>query len=266
MFSASCDNRRSRNHLALVQHFLVEIDGRLPFATPRILAIANDGAYTIERRLPGLPMAALLFGAGTAAREEAFRNYFAAVAAFRTVVFPEEPYGQLLAPAPITAGDWTEYLRLSLAHYAAVNGATIAEEIGDVAALEGKALSLLAALDPRPERALVHGDYFPGNVLMDGEFRVTAVVDFGFYTVVGDPLLDVAGAAIFLEMIGSPPGDIAFAERLVAERYGPAIAPSLRFYRAYFAFAMADPKAGAGLYPKIYPWSLANLKALRDGR
>ena len=81
------------DHLALVQHFLVEIDGRLPFATPRILAIANDGAYTIERRLPGLPMSALLFGAGTAAREEAFRNYFAAVAAFRTVAFPKSRTG-----------------------------------------------------------------------------------------------------------------------------------------------------------------------------
>jgi hypothetical protein len=253
------------DQLALLQHFLVEIDGRMPFATPRILAIANDGAYTIERRLPGLPMPALIFGAGTAAREEALRNYFTAVAAFRSVVFPDEPYGQLLAAQPITADDWIGYLRESLAHYSAINGATIADEVGDVAGLEAKALLLLSALEPHPERALVHGDYFPGNVLMDGDFRVTAVVDFGFYTVVGDPLLDVAGASIFLEMSGSPPEDIAYVRKLLAERHGPGTAPSFAFYRAYFAFAMADPVANAGLYPGIYLWSLANLRALRDG-
>ena len=127
----------------------------------------------------------------------------------------------------------SEYLRLSLARYVAMNGGAIAAEIGDVAKLEAKALSLLSALDPRPEKTLVHGDYLPGNVLVDDHFRVTGVVDFSFYTVVGDPVLDAAGAAICLEMTGSPPVDVRLVRRLVAERYGPGIAPSLRFYRAY---------------------------------
>ena len=45
-------------------------------------------------------------------------------------------------------------------------------------------------------------------MLVDDHCRVTGVVDFSFYTVVGDPVLDVAGAAICLEMTGSPPGDV----------------------------------------------------------
>ena len=32
-----------------------------------------------------------------------------------------------------------------------------------------------------------------------------------------------------------------------------AIAPALRFYRAYFAFAMADPAIAAPPYPGLYP-------------
>ena len=68
------------------------------------------------------------------------------------------------------------------------------------AALVDRAIRLLAGIDPHPPKALVHGDYFPGNLLMSERLEVSAVIDFSVFTLVGDPLLDAACAVVFLEM------------------------------------------------------------------
>ena len=96
---------------------------------------------------------------------------------------------------------------------------------------------------------------------------VSGLVDFSFWTVVGDPLLDVIGTPIFLEMNDEATDeDIAFVRRIILDRHGDAVLRPARFYRAYFAFAMADPANSEGLYPGLFPWALANLAALKDDR
>ena len=59
---------------------------------------------------------------------------------------------------------------------------------------------------------------------------------------------------------------LAFARAIVLERNGAEILAPAAYYRAYFAFTMADPAASAGPYPRLYPWAIANLEALRGGR
>jgi hypothetical protein len=39
-----------------------------------------------------------------------------------------------------------------------------------------------------------------------------------------------------------------------------------RFYRAYYAFAMADPTNSGGRYPGLFDWAVENLRALDEGR
>ena len=119
---------------------------------------------------------------------------------------------------------------------------------------------------PPPGRTLVHGDYFPGNVLIGDDLAMSGLVDFSVWTVVGDPALDIAGAALFLEMVAeATDDDVAFVRQTVLDRHGPAILAAGRFYRAYAAFAVADPDDSGGLYPKMFPWALANLRALGAG-
>ena len=118
-----------------------------------------------------------------------------------------------------------------------------------------------------PPKRLVHGDYFPGNVLIGDDLRVSGLVDFSVWTAVGDPLYDVVGAAIFLEMATEATAeDVAFVRGVILDRHGDAVLEPGRFYRAYFAFAMADPVNAEGLYPRLWPWALANLGALKEGR
>ncbi|MBU0976700.1 MAG: aminoglycoside phosphotransferase family protein [Patescibacteria group bacterium] len=47
---------------------------------------------------------------------------------------------------------------------------------------------------------LIHGDYFPANLLVDDDLKVQAVLDFGILTTVGDPLFDIALGWTFSDM------------------------------------------------------------------
>jgi len=247
--------------------FLAGIEGRLPFATPRIEEIGPGGAWTIERRLPGTSFLVMLRQLGGSERQAALRSYAESVDAIATIALPDRPYGQILADAPITADTWRAYLKGGLDQFISWNGAAIEAACGDLAALRSKALRLIDDVDDRPAKALVHGDYYPGNVLIDESLNVSGLVDFSFWTVAGDPLLDVFGAAATLEMNDeATAGDIAFVRDIILDRHGDAVLRPARFYRAYFAFAMADPGNSEGLYPRLWPWALTNLVALREGR
>ena len=58
--------------------------------------------------------------------------------------------------------------------------------------------SISSLNEPLPGH-LVHGDFFPGNVLVDDAHNVTAVIDWSEYCVIGDPILDLSGALTVLE-------------------------------------------------------------------
>ncbi|MBN9021267.1 MAG: aminoglycoside phosphotransferase family protein, partial [Rhizobiales bacterium] len=195
--------RRPQDPAALhrKQAFLAGLDGRLPFATQRIEAIDPHGGWTVERRIPGESLLARLRTLGGPARQAALRHYAEAVDAVASVLMPERPYGQVLAEAPVTAPTWHAYLVAGLDGFIAANGAAVASLHGDVGALRARALDLLPGVAERPPKALVHGDYFPGNVMMDTAPAVTGLIDFSAWTTVGDPAYDAVGAVMFLEMM-----------------------------------------------------------------
>ena len=253
--------------LARLRTFLDEIDGRLGVPTPVIEAIDPAGRYTIERRLAGTSLLTLLPRLRGADRRKAITAYVAGAEATGRLALPDRPYGQILAPSPLTAESWSGYFRLSLDFWLAHNGTAIAEATGDVERVHTNATALLGALPERPAKALAHGDYFPGNVLLDERLELTGLVDFSVYTLAGDAHYDAITAALFLEMIDEAGAeDVALARGLVIARHGEAVLPAARFYRAYAAFVMADPANAAPPYPRLFAWSVANLKALAAGR
>ncbi|HVY19409.1 MAG TPA: aminoglycoside phosphotransferase family protein [Bauldia sp.] len=250
-----------------LQSFLAHIAGRLPFATPEILEIGPDEAWTIERRLPGRSMLALLRTMHDDHRDRALRNYVTALDGFGTIRLDTFPYGHLLAEPSTKADDWRTFLWETLIAFRTRNRVTIAQEAADPYALFEKAADMLDALPLLPAKVLVHGDYFPGNVLLDDELRVSAVLDFGTYTVCGDPALDLAVAYQTLELIEECTADDArFVRDLIMERHGDELGPAFQFYRAYLAFSMADPANANPPYPKLYGWAMAMLKLLAADR
>lgn len=251
---------------ATLRTFLDHIHGRLPFATPDIIDIGANDTYTVERRLPGHVLSQFLKTADNTSRDMALRNYLEALAAISSITLPEHPYGHVVAGDGIHAADWRTFIHETLSRFLSRNRLTIAREIGDPYQLFDIVADMIVELPLTPPRALVHGDYFPGNVLIDDQLAVSAVLDFGTYTVIGDPVLDFAVAGLTLELIDECTADDArYVRSLVLERFGDGVLPALRFYRAYLAFSMADPAFAEPPYPKLYSWSLAMLKLLAAG-
>ncbi len=253
--------------LARLQSFLAAIDGRLDVPTSVIEAIDGQGRFTIERRLAGTSLLARLPRLHGADRKKAIAAYVAGAEATGKLLLPDRRYGQILAPSPITADTWPGFFRASLDSWLDRNGATIAAVTGAGEEVRSNALALLDSLPERPAKGLAHGDYFPGNVLLDDRLTLTGLVDFSVFTLAGDPLYDAITAALFLEMIEEAGADdVALARHLVVERHGEAKLLSGRFYRAYAAILMADPANGLPPYPRLFAWSVANLKALAAGK
>lgn len=259
--SAPRPNRRRQ------QAFLDRLTGRLPFATPDILEIGPDDAWTVERWLPGRTLSDFLRTADHTRRDLALRHYVAALESIATIILPESPYGHVLAAEPVIASDWRTFLHETLSGFVSRNRVTIAKEVGDPYALFDTVADMIAFLPADPGKTLVHGDFFPGNVLINDRLEVSAVLDFGTYTVVGDQTLDLAVACLTLEQIEECTAEEArFVRGLMVERHGEEILPAFAFYRAYLAFSMADPALAAPPYPRLFGWAIAMLKLLAAGR
>jgi aminoglycoside phosphotransferase (APT) family kinase protein len=104
-------------------------------------------------------------------------------------------------------------------------------------------------VEPRPP-VLVHGDYWPGNVIWrDG--RLVAVIDWED-ACLGDPLSDLATARVELLCQHGPAATEAFTTAYLAqtaEASGPPPASSLRAWDLYVSAAALASMASWGLPP-----------------
>ena len=107
------------------------------------------------------------------------------------------------------------------------------------------------------EPKLTHGDYFPGNVMVNESGEVTAVIDFSSMTVAGDPKLDLACALFFIELdAGYQPGDSPLLVRLLDERRDAPPAEVIALYRTFYSFYFSGTKAHN---LPLYEWCVPNL-------
>jgi aminoglycoside phosphotransferase (APT) family kinase protein len=112
-------------------------------------------------------------------------------------------------------------------------------EVPDVEAVGSRTVELLRALPQRPT-TLLHGDLIPANVLLDDRGSVSAVLDFGFLTTLGDPAFDAAVTASVFDMYGEHARtselrlDAAFADRF---DHPPQV---LGLYRAAYALTTSN--------------------------
>ena len=176
----------------------------VPFAVPGILDIGESHGvgWSLETRIAAQCFADLLPRLKGPARQRALLSDADAAAEVRklryTQVGPHQAaYGEVLAADAIRADSWADFVL-------ARAGACLAA-----------ARDRVAGLVDRPERALdrlaqwlagcgptspdlVHGDFYPANLLTDAQGTVTGLLDFGPLTLMGDATLDLAGAVLYL--------------------------------------------------------------------
>lgn len=155
-------------------------------------------------------------------------------------------------------GDWHQFL----ARYLRQKLAQVSPYLSrDVPQFATKVQQLTELLDQpyRGDERLIHGDFCPSNLLVDDEHQITAPLDFGLLTMVGDPLFDLATGWVFFDMYDELKAQVR--ERCLAmllERLGDQARGKLYRYVLIYSILSANtysPQCSDG----HYQWCVANL-------
>lgn len=249
--------------IARIAAFYDELAGQDPgFALPRVIEYGEiDGvSYSVDRRISGRPMMDALSGLTGDRRRVALDAYLDAAEAIARLRIVRPYFGEILPLDPIQRPAWRAFL-----HARVDASRALSQHLsGDVPHLDAAMTIVHARIDAlreHPEPRLVHGDYFPGNVMIGDDLAVSGVIDFGSLTLIGDPPLDVASAIIFLEVARPAflPEDTVYLTERAVRTYGAGFTETMRTYRAYYALRLADSKTQDR---RLYAWCVRSLKGL----
>ncbi|WP_437607930.1 aminoglycoside phosphotransferase family protein [Sorangium sp. So ce834] len=239
--------------LEVLRRFYDSLRGEgLPFALPRIYDITPvRGLLAVtERRIEGKPLSELLpaLDAGDALR--ARERYIDAVVALAELEAPHGVSRYLLlddsGTSSVRAQGWYEFVYRLAEVKIERHRASLEADVVDLSAKQTRLRELYLGQRYDGPLRVVHGDFFPGNVLMRDAERVAGVIDFGSFTMFGDPLVDVSLACMFFDMYGPERSSVRDELIAVALRRVGADAEG-KFYRYAMAYALmsCDLYAGA---------------------
>ena len=239
-------------HVRRIAAFIDRLDrDAAPFALPELLEVgeADGTTWAIERRLPGRALDGVLQGLRGDVRRRALRAYLDGAGQVRRLGVPDgwdAGCGEVFMEPPIRTERWPDLLAGQLQRQLDLARPVLTQEVPHLDAVEASVLAGAAAEPDPGERSLVHGDFFPGNVLVGPDLAVTAVLDWSWLTVIGDPDHELRSAVVFLR--GSRTGtaeDEAYCTELLVERWGEdarnRIARARRFEAARFSPYDEDP-------------------------
>jgi aminoglycoside phosphotransferase (APT) family kinase protein len=231
------------------------------FGVPRVLEHADaDGvSYSLHTMVPGRALIDVLPELSGERRARALDAYVDAAHAIGKSAVSRPYYGEVLPHtdgSAVRADTWPSYLRAAVDRQLIRMRAELEQDVPSLdRALEdlGRRIDALPAL---PSKTLVHGDYFPGNVIVDDDLRVTGIIDF--WPAIGDPAMDVASAAIFLEVLRNfDPADATYVMQRLVDRHGESFREVAATYRLWYAIHFAHCKFEDD---RLYAWCTASLR------
>jgi len=199
----------------------------LPFAVPTLIGttLLSDGrTMRIERLLPGRPLDDFYDPAEGSLDQRVIDAVGDVLDGLRELSF-EVPARAILDGEhyEATAATWADVLvdlgRRRFARF----GDQLEGRDTAVRRTVSDLLSFLASRRRRTSR-MIHGDICGANVLVDDACQVTAVIDWGFFSVLAEPELDAAIASAVLDMYGPRAADVdalltdALVERFAFDR------------------------------------------------
>ncbi|GGL65492.1 hypothetical protein GCM10011575_24870 [Microlunatus endophyticus] len=232
----------------------------LGFRTPLIVESGElfGRTYTIDRRIPGTSLSAWLPTAARDQRRTALFRYLQVAGRIRLLPLPAQDFGRLFGTDPRRFPTLGSLLEDQLRTAVRQTQQWLQKDL-PAAAVE-RVIEEVRQRRCRP--AVVHGDYYPGNVFVDiaadGSAVITGVGDFSPHTLAADPLMDIAGAVSLMGLEDYPEvaEDQAFVHQQAIALYGnaePDIDYWLDVYRRYYAIYYAAD-------PAVYPHSVAALE------
>jgi len=236
------------SYLQAIQNFLISISKKeLPFAIPSILEIDEYKhlVYTIEKKLTGVTFRQTFLEAKEADKKRLLRNYWEAACKLSTIDLSEYPYGQPIQSSEQIQSDiWMGYLEAKLEQKLHMASSDIAQDVHDYKTKIVRFKQFMKMQLDGTEKKLVHADYYIDNVLMDSTGTVSAVLDFGVHTVVGDLMMDIAGSiAVLTQFQDITKAQMQYLRDYAENKYGETIQIKIDLYILYFSFYFAYTKA-----------------------
>jgi fructosamine-3-kinase len=155
-------------------------------------------------------------------------------------------------------GDWHRFLARFLAYKLTQVRPYLERDVQDFPEKMAQ-LSAILVTPYTGEYRLVHGDFFPGNLLVDAERQVMALLDFGLLTMYGDALFDIATGWVFFDMYDELKANLRQRYlSILLERLGENVRGKLYLYMLLYSVLSANtysPTCSDG----HYRWCVANL-------
>ena len=220
----------------------------------------NGRFFTVDRRFSGRNFSGWLQHADMAQRRPALISFLDAAERLQELPAPVPGFARLIGEgAPQQFSTLVDLLSSMLRGPLQSSQTQLERDLPAVSEVWNRLHSELAQRSVAP--AIVHGDVCPPNAYLSQGPQgpvVTGIGDFSPHTVHADPLLDVAGALIFLELepYADAAADAAWLESVAVERHGREIVHWIDVYRRFYGFYFSNAYA---FDPNLYSWCLRQL-------
>jgi serine/threonine protein kinase len=237
---------------------------RLSYELPYIhdILVENERLVTIEKRIQGSDMQSELPGMTYDEQTNMMETYLQANMALQSVQESSNFGGFTLFHddriVPGTIHNWFDLLKEMVVLKQAELKPYFTR---DVLNYEEKMKLVLEklALGYEGDYSIIHGDFYPGNILINEKHEVTGLIDFGMLTMYGDYLFDVATGWVCLDMYNQLNANLT--ERyleIIVSTLGERVRNDLYFYVLLYSLMTANhysPTCEDG----HYQWCVENL-------
>lgn len=176
------------------------------YALPEIHSVElyQSAVCVIEKYIPGVSMEQALVLQAEASPDKLYTLYLEAANSIKEIQIdiPANIFSIFdTTSIPIKSSDWYSYFHTRITQSVSKHKNDFIKYVSQFDCKYKTLLTMFSDPEYSSPVSLIHGDIFPGNILLSTSGHdLIGIIDFGRYTLFGDPIYDLATACIFFAM------------------------------------------------------------------